>query len=112
MRLTCAGVGDTKYEPDEVFYVQLLSPGFDGNLGRSQGQGTIRNDDPLIPQISISDAPPVLEGNSATTSAILTVSLSNASSQPVTVQYATSDGTGPFGATVADTTTFPSPHTR
>ena len=62
---------------------------------------------PGIPTISIGDATPVLEGNSGTTNAIFTVSLSNPSSQPVTVQYATTDGIGPTGATVADTDYIP-----
>jgi hypothetical protein len=57
--------------------------------------GTIRNDD-AQPSISINDVSQV-EGNSGTTSFVFTASLSNPSSQTVTVNYSTADGT----ATVA-----------
>ncbi len=50
-----------------------------------------------IPTLSINDVT-VTEGDSGTTSAVFTVTLSSASSQTVTVNYATSDGT----ATTAD----------
>ena len=45
-----------------------------------------------LPSVSISDAR-VVEGNSGTTNAIFTVSLSAPSPNPVTVSYATADGT-------------------
>src|SRR5205823_7954473 len=44
------------------------------------------------PTISINDVAQ-LEGNSGTSAFVFTVTLSNASSQTVTVQYTTSDGT-------------------
>jgi hypothetical protein len=44
------------------------------------------------PAISISDAD-VYEGNSGQTATVFTVSLSKASSQEVSVKYATADGT-------------------
>ena len=49
------------------------------------------------PALSITDVT-VVEGNSGTTNAVFTVSLSNPSYQAITVDYATSDGT----ATTAD----------
>src|SRR5439155_5841312 len=54
------------------------------------------NDD-LQPTISINDVI-VTEGNGGTTNAVFAVSLSSPSSQTITVNYATADGT----ATVAD----------
>jgi len=49
-----------------------------------------------LPSLSISDAT-VTEGNAGTVSAVFTVSLSAASAQPVTVAYATADGSAVAG---------------
>jgi len=51
-----------------------------------------------VPALSISDAVPVAEGDSGTTGADFTITLSPASGSPVTVQADTADGT----ATLAD----------
>jgi Calx-beta domain len=88
--------GDTEREADETFTVNL-----GGAVGASitddQGLGTISNDDP-VPGISVDDQV-VAEGNTpATTTMTFNVTLSNASDQTVTVDYATNDGT----ATIAD----------
>jgi hypothetical protein len=53
--------------------------------------GTILNDD-TAPTITISDVS-AAEGNAGTTPFTFTVTLSNASDQPVTVDYQTNDGT-------------------
>ena len=79
--------GDTVYEPHETFFVNLSNP-VNGTFGDAQGQGTILNDDQ--PRISISD---VSVGEGGTANAVFTVSLSGTWSQPVTVNYATADGT-------------------
>src|SRR5207245_758377 len=57
---------------------------------------TILNDDG-VPGITINDVT-VTEGNSGTTNAVFTVSLGTLSSQTISVNYATADGT----ATLAD----------
>jgi hypothetical protein len=88
--------GDTTYENDETFTVSLSNPS-GATIGTATGTGTITNDDAL-PRISIANAAPVTEGDAGTTTATLTVSLSRASAFPVTVDWATADGT----ATVAD----------
>jgi hypothetical protein len=105
-------VGDTLDEPNETFTVNISTP--TATLADGQGMGTITDNDPA-PTIAISDAtvaadvPPgrVGEGNSGqgacTTApfsqcAVFTVTLSPASGQTVTVNYATADGT----ATSAD----------
>jgi PKD repeat protein len=88
-------LGDTTYEPDEQFLVNLSSP-TNGSLGTTQVAGTILNDDG-IPAISV-DSPSVLEGDSGTTSLVFTVSLSNASTDTITVAYATADGTATAGS--------------
>ena len=81
--------GDTLNEPNETFFVNVSNVS-GATLAKAQGVGTILNDDPL-PSLSINDVS-VTEGNSGTTSATLTVSLSAASGQVVTVNYATANG--------------------
>jgi uncharacterized repeat protein (TIGR01451 family) len=88
--------GDTTFEPDETFTVNL-SGATNATIADGAGLGTIRNDDVDQPSISINDVSQV-EGNAGTTSFTFTVSLSNASAQTVTVDFATSNGT----ATTAD----------
>ncbi len=81
--------GDTTVEPDETFFVNLSAP-VNATIADAQGVGTIQNDD--LPSLSINDVT-VTEGNTGTTNATFTVTLSAASSQQVTVGYATADGT-------------------
>ncbi len=78
--------GDLKFEPNETFVVNLTNPQ-NADLFDAQGVGTILNDDP-VPSISVNDVA-VPEGDSGTTPAAFTVSLSNPSSQTVTVAYST-----------------------
>src|SRR5207247_2333899 len=89
--------GDMYVEADETFNV-VLSGASNATISSTQGTGTgtIQNDDSQ-PSISIGSAS-LNEGNSGTTPFAFTVSLSNASSEVVTVNYATADGT----ATLAD----------
>jgi hypothetical protein len=92
--------GDTKVEPNETFAIVLTSPQ-NATLAKDTGTITITNDDsqppPGNPTVSISDLT-LTEGNSGSTSGYVTISLSAASTQTVTVQWAPSDGT----ATKAD----------
>ena len=89
--------GDTSVEPDETFFVNL-SRADGATITDAQGVGTITNDDAAsLPVLSISSTS-VVEGDTGTTDAVFTVSLSAASSSTVTVDYATQD----FSATVAD----------
>ena len=62
--------GDTTFEPDEQFVVRLSNP-VDAIMARSEGTGTIVNDDTL-PTLSIDDMR-VQEGDSGTTEAKFTV---------------------------------------
>ncbi|HSS19128.1 MAG TPA: Calx-beta domain-containing protein [Pyrinomonadaceae bacterium] len=87
--------GDTTFETDESFFVNLTSP-TNATISDGQGSGTITNDD-TQPTISINDIT-VSEGNAGATSAGFTVSLSNASSQMITVNYATANGTAIAGS--------------
>ncbi len=87
--------GDTTNEANETFFVNL-SGAANANITDGQGQGTILNDDGA-PALSISDVS-VTEGNSGTVNAAFTVSLSPASGQTVTVNYATANGTATAGS--------------
>ncbi|MDV2450049.1 putative Ig domain-containing protein [Xanthomonas hortorum] len=87
--------GDTLSEPNETFFVNVSNIS-GASAGDVQGQGTIVNDDTL-PALSIDDVS-VNEGNSGTTTATFTVSLSAASGQTVSVNYATADGTATAGS--------------
>lgn len=98
--------GDTTFEPNETFFVNLTTP-TNATISDNQGVGTINNDD-LQPTISINDRS-VNEGNSGTANALFTVSLSNASSQTITVNFATANSTAIAGddyTTASGTLTF------
>jgi ribosomal protein L35AE/L33A len=82
--------GDTLNELDEIFFVNL-SNAANATITKAQGLATIRNDD-TPPNLNVNDVV-VIEGNSGTVNAVFTVSLLGASSQSITVNFATSDGT-------------------
>jgi len=90
--LTVLVNGDRVGEPDETFSVHLSNPS-SAPFSSTPALGTILNDEPTI---SINSASGV-EGNTGTTALPFTVTLSAASDAPVSVSYATTDGT----ATVA-----------
>ncbi|QOV89480.1 Calx-beta domain-containing protein [Humisphaera borealis] len=89
--LTIQVKGDTIYEANETFFVNLSAPTM-AIIGDGQGKGTVVNNDPL-PKIRINNAPNVFEGNSGTRTMTFTVTLDRASSTPVSVNFATADGT-------------------
>src|SRR5438477_202651 len=68
-----------------------VSNAMKATLARARGVGTIQDDD-AKPALTIGDVT-VTEGNSGTVDAVFIVSLAGASSQPVTVNFATADGT-------------------
>lgn len=84
--------GDRTGEPNETFTVNLTSP-VNAVFNDNQGIGTILDDEP---RISISDVARS-EGNSGTTSFVFTVTLSAAYDAPVTVNFATANGTAKAG---------------
>ncbi|MFL6209445.1 MAG: Calx-beta domain-containing protein [Pyrinomonadaceae bacterium] len=83
--------GDFTLEPDETFFVNLSNVNANATILDGQGIGTIQNDDVAMVGISISDTF-VAEPTSGTSTATFTVSLSAPSTQTVTVDYATADG--------------------
>ncbi|MCB0932973.1 MAG: hypothetical protein KDB71_13895, partial [Mycobacterium sp.] len=84
-------IGDTAVEPTETFTVTLSSPS-GAKLGTATATGTITNDDVAasLPSVSIANAT-VAEGNSGTSTLGFTVALSKASTDPVSVGYATAN---------------------
>ena len=83
-------IDDALDEPDETVVVVLSGASSGTNISTASGTGTITDND--IPGFSI-DSPSVAEGDSGTVNLTFTVSLSPASHQPATVNYADA-GTG------------------
>ena len=79
----------TDVETNEAFVLNLSDP-VNATIADSQGVATIVNDD--TPQLSIANAT-VTEGNTTSVNAQFSVTLSQASPQTVTVNYATANGT-------------------
>jgi Tol biopolymer transport system component/predicted secreted protein len=90
--------GDANIEPNETFFVNVTNV-TGATVTGSQGQGTIQNDD--SPTLSINNVT-VTEGNSGQTPANFTVTLSPASTQTVTVDYATSSASPATAAAGTD----------
>jgi chitinase len=90
--------GDTAVETNETFVVNLSSAS-GATIATAQATGTITNDDqpPPVPSLSIGGAT-VTEGNSGTVNLTFTVTLSQASTNAVSVNYATADGTAIAGS--------------
>ncbi|NOT53587.1 MAG: hypothetical protein HOP18_03185, partial [Deltaproteobacteria bacterium] len=86
--------GDTLLEPNEVFALNL-SNASGATIFDDQAIGVILNDEGSV--LSINDASQV-EGNSGTSTVMFTVTLSPASALPVTVNYATANGSALAGS--------------
>jgi Ca2+-binding RTX toxin-like protein len=94
---------DTTFEIDETVALTLAS-GTGYTVGTNTAiTGTINNDD-LLPAISIADLTIVERINGNPSQSLITVSLSNASSQSISVNYATSDVTAIAGTDYTATT--------
>src|SRR5439155_900640 len=94
--ISIAVVNDTLDEDDETIQLTLSGP-TNATLGAIPTHTyTILDDDPP-PSLSINNVS-LTEGNSGTTNATFTVTLSAASSKTVTVSFATADGTALAGS--------------
>jgi hypothetical protein len=96
--------GDRLAEPNETFVVNLSNP-TNATIADGQGVGTILDDEP---RVSISDVSKK-EGNSGLTTFAFTVTLSAASTEAITIAYATGNGTAIAGSdyqTASGTLTF------
>jgi hypothetical protein len=87
-------LGDTTFEPDETFVVNLTNA-VNATIGVPQATATILNDD-VPPTVAINDVA-LAEGNGGTTNFVFTVSLAEASASDVTVNYTTANGTATPG---------------
>jgi uncharacterized repeat protein (TIGR01451 family) len=86
-------LGDLSDEPDETFSVDLTSP-VNATLADPEGLGTILDDDEM--EISVDDVT-IDEGDTGTVDALFTISLSSQSASPLSVDFATADGTATAG---------------
>ena len=105
--ITVPVLGDTLSEGSETFTVTLLLP-TNATIQIGQGVGTIFDSD-APPTLSIGNVS-VTEGNSGSTNALFTVTLTPASGQTVSVNYATANGTATAGSdytATSGTLTFP-----
>jgi hypothetical protein len=99
--------GDTTVEPDETFNVNLANPTGNATIADGQAVGTIVNDDqPVVlapSRISIGDVR-LAEGNAGQTAFRFVALLDQPQSAPVTVDFATADGTATAPSDYAATT--------
>src|SRR5206468_2632509 len=84
--------GDTKFESNETFFVNLSNPTGGATISDGQGQGTIVNDD-TAPTLAIDDVSQAEGSTGGTTAFTFTVTKTGATAQSVTVGFTTVDGT-------------------
>jgi ELWxxDGT repeat protein len=82
--------GDTTPEPDETILLSVSNP-VNAFIGDAQGVATILDDEQTF--LTIADAPTVTEGNAGTTAVTFSVTLNEPPVLPVTVTWATANGT-------------------
>jgi CSLREA domain-containing protein len=95
--INVAVLGDVIHESTESFQVILSGPQ-NATITDGEATGTVVDDDSPVslPSLSIADAA-VIEGNSGIRTATFTVTLSGPSNLPITLAYATSNGTATAG---------------
>jgi hypothetical protein len=98
--VTVSVKADADHEPDEQLAVRLSSPVVAG-IADDLGIGTIADDDPLPPEVSVSDAS-VVEGSAtgilSSRTITFTISLSGPAAGSTSVTYQTIDGTAGAGS--------------
>ena len=95
--------GDTNVENNESFFLELNNA-LNAEINDAQGKATINNDDQQSsptptpqPQLSINDVI-ITEGDSGTSNAVFDVSLSGASTEQITVNYGSANGSAEAGS--------------
>lgn len=90
--------GDTVTEGNETFTIRLANAS-GATIADGSATGTITNDDtaPALPALSVADVS-LREGNSGTAEMMFIVTLDKAATGPVTVNYATANGTATAGS--------------
>ena len=95
--VTVQVLGDVRDEATESFVVNLTNAS-NASIGDSQGSVSITDNDPT-PTIAINDVTSTEGALNTTKTFLFTVSISAASGQTVTMNYATANGTATAGAT-------------
>lgn len=93
--ITITVLADLIDEPTETVFVNLSGNSPNSNLLDAQGQGNIVDDDPS-PTLSVANVT-LTEGDMGTAIATLTVTMTGITSQTVTVNFTTADGTASAG---------------
>src|SRR5262249_19380646 len=93
--ITVPVLGDVIDETNETFTVNL-SAATGATIADGQGVGTILDNDP-VPTLAVNHVT-VTEGNTGTTNAVFTVTLTGATALPVSVSFATADVTATAGS--------------
>jgi len=97
-------MGDTTIEPDEVFYVDAQQLA-NATAGRNTGVGKILNDDVVVPVLSLGDAS-VTEGNAGTQVLNFPITLSKATTVPVSFNLRTIAGSASAGEDFVSVSSF------
>ncbi len=99
--LTITVTNDVFPEPNETIVLALGTP-TNATLGTASTSTITIIDDDSPPDVTVNDVS-VVEGDSGTTNAVFTVSLSKAFVYDISVDYATADGTAAAGSDYANT---------
>lgn len=91
-------MGDTAVEQNELFSVLLTNP-TNATIADGRGVGTIRDDD--FPFLTINDVTVAEDEANGTTNAVFTVTRSGVTTQQVTVDFATANGSATAGSDYA-----------
>lgn len=93
--------GDTAAEGNEAFTIRLANAA-GATIADGSATGTLTNDDtaPTLPALSVGDVS-LREGDSGTAELMFIVTLDKAATGPVTVNYATANGTASAGSDYA-----------
>lgn len=91
--ITITVAGDTSFEGNDTFFVNLTAPTGGATITDGQGQGTITNDDAApVAQLAINDVT-LAEGNSGTTNFTFTVTRSGDTSGTSSATWTVANGT-------------------
>ncbi len=93
-KFTVPILDDSRVEANETFFAKLTNA-INSSIADSHGLGTIQDND-VLPTLSINDVS-VTEGTGGTQNAVFTVTLSRAYEDPVTVDFATANGSAVAG---------------
>jgi len=99
--ITVNVLGDTDPEPDDTFFVTLFNPS-EVTLAKTQGTGTIINDDGAAPAGTLQFSAPTFSVNENGGQATIAVKRTGGSNGAVSVQYATTAGTATSGSDYDD----------